>query len=81
MHSAILLMKVCHLACENILEPKPHPKMMLGLWINSKGNIVSMPQNQTHQVLRASETTVTKITIWQECDSMVSAYWVIYSTV
>jgi len=28
-------MKVCHLACENILEPKPHHKMILGLWINS----------------------------------------------
>jgi len=40
-----------------------------------------MPQNQTQQVLRASETTVTKINIWQECDGVVSAYWVIYSIV
>lgn len=81
MHTAMLLMKVCHLVCKNIFEPKPHCKMMLGLWINSQGNIVSTPRNQTQQVLWASETTVTKITIWQECDSVVSAYWVIYSTV
>jgi len=31
MHSAMLLMKVCHLACENVLEPKPRRKVMLGL--------------------------------------------------
>jgi len=34
-HSAMLLTKVCHLARENILEPKPHRKTILGLWINS----------------------------------------------
>jgi hypothetical protein len=54
----MLLMKVCHLACENVLEPKPHPKVMLVLHINSQSNTVSMPQNQTQQVLRASKTTV-----------------------